>query len=241
MALHALLGRKLKMTQLWNDKGEVMPVTVIQAGPCQVVQVKSKESKDGYQAVQLGFEDMPARNDGKGTPRANKPTIGHFKKNNAAPKRYVREVRWRDGDKDKLPEPGSTIKVDAVFQMAQLVDVIGTSKGHGFAGVVKRHHFSGGFRSHGSKSWRDPGSVSSNQCPGRLWPGKRLGGHMGDVRRTVRNLEVIKIEPEHDLLYVKGGVPGPTGGYLFIEKAKAAKPKLGGAKTTKKIDKKAAH
>jgi large subunit ribosomal protein L3 len=221
--LHALLGKKLRMTQLWDDKGEVVPVTVIQAGPCQVVQVKAKDSKDGYAAVQLGFDDLLARNDGKGTPKANKPTIGHFKKNSATPKRFVKEVRLKDGE--KLPAPGETIKVDAVFAPPQLVDVIGTSKGHGYAGVVKRHHFSGGFRSHGSKSWRDPGSVSSNQCPGRLWPGKRNSGHMGNVRRTVRNLEVVKVEAEHNLLYVKGGVPGPTGGYLFIEKAKAAKPK----------------
>ena len=226
--MHALLGKKLKMTQLWNDKGEVMGVTVIQAGPCQVVQVKSKESKDGYSAVQLGFEETPARNDGKGTPRTNKPMAGHFKKNNATAKRFLREVRLKDGE--KLPAPGETIKVDAVFAPPQLVDVIGTSKGHGYAGVVKRHHFSGGFRSHGSKSWRDPGSVASNQCPGRLFPGKRLAGHMGDARRTVRNLEVVKVEPEPNLLYVKGGVPGPTGGLLYIEKAKAARPR--GAATT---------
>jgi large subunit ribosomal protein L3 len=234
--MHALLGKKLRMTQLWNDKGEMMPVTIIQAGPCQVVQVKSKDSKDGYTAVQLGFDELAPRNEGKGTPRADKPTIGHFKKYNAAPKRFVKEVRMKPGD--KLPDPGSTIKVDAVFAPPQLVDVIGTSKGHGFAGVVKRHHFSGGFRSHGSKSWRDPGSVSSNQCPARLWPGKRLGGHMGDVRRTVRNLEVVKVEAEQNLLYVKGAVPGATGGYLYIEKAKAARPRLGSAKTVKKIEKK---
>ena len=233
--MNALLGKKLRMTQLWTNDGVMVPVTIIQAGPCQVVQVKSKES-NGYTAVQLGFGELPARNDGKGEPRANKPTIGHFKKNNATPKRFLREVRLNDGD--KLPEAGATIKVDAVFAPPQLVDVIGTSKGHGFAGVVKRHHFSGGFRSHGSKSWRDPGAVSSNQCPSRLWPGKRLGGHMGDVRRTVRNLEVIKVEAEHNLLYVKGAVPGATGGYLFIEKAKAARPRLGAARTTKKIEKK---
>jgi large subunit ribosomal protein L3 len=235
--MNALLGRKLRMTQLWNDKGEMVPVTIIQAGPCQVVQVKTKQAKDGYDAVQLGFDECGARNEGKGTPRANGPTIGHFKKNNATPKRYLKEVRLKPGE--KAPEPGSTIKVDAVFtvppagQPLLLVDVIGTSKGHGFAGVVKRHHFSGGFRSHGSKSWRDPGSVSSNQCPARLWPGKRLGGHMGDVRRTVRNLEVVKVEAEHDLMYVKGAVPGATGGYLFIEKAKAARPK-GPAQQAKK-------
>jgi len=221
--MHAILGKKIRMTQLWNDKGEVMPVTVIQAGPCQVVQVKSKDAKDGYTAVQLGFEELLARNGGKGDSRTTKPVAGHFKKHNATPKRFVREVRLKDGE--KLPAPGETIKVDAVFAPPQLVDVIGTSKGHGYAGVVKRHHFSGGFRSHGSKSWRDPGSVSSNQCPGRIWPGKRNSGHMGDVRRTVRNLEIVKVEAEQNLLYVKGGVPGPTGGYLFIEKAKAAKPK----------------
>ena len=232
--MNALLGKKLRMTQLWNDKGEMVPVTIIQAGPCQVVQIKSKEGKDGYSAVQLGFDELDARNDGKGTPRANKPTIGHFKKNSSTPKRFVKEVRLKDGD--KLPEPGATIKVDAVFAPPQLVDVIGTSKGHGYAGVVKRHHFSGGFRSHGSKSWRDPGSVSSNQCPARLWPGKRLAGHMGDVRRTVRNLEVVKVEAEQNLLYVKGAVPGATGGYLFIEKAKAARPK--GAPTARAGSKK---
>lgn len=227
--VHALIGKKLRMTQLWNEKGEVVPVTVLKAGPCAVLQVKSKQTKDGYTAVQLGFDPLPERKgkDGKpGTPRGTKAEIGHAKKAGSVPHRVQREVRLKDDA--KLPEVGSTIRVDAVFKDVKHVDVWGTSKGHGFQGCVKRHHFRGGFATHGSKNWREPGAIAFNQSPGRVMAGKRMPGHFGDVRRTVRNLEVVKVEPEHDLLYVKGGVPGPTGGYVTIERAKAARVRKGG-------------
>lgn len=220
--VQALLGKKLRMTQLWNEKGEVIPVTVIKAGPCHVMQVKSTKTKDGYTAVQLAFEPLPSRRgkDGKpATPRANKPTIGHAKKGSGTPHRFLKEIRLKDDA--KLPDVGSTLKVDAVFKDVKQVDVEGTSKGHGFAGCVKRHHFGGGFATHGSKNWREPGAIAYNQSPGRVMAGKRMPGHFGDDNRTVRNLEIVKIEPEFDLLYVKGGIPGPTGGYVMIAKAKA--------------------
>ncbi len=235
--MHALIGRKLRMTQLWNDKGEVVPVTILQAGPCAVLQIKSKQTKDGYTAVQLGFDPVSPRK-GKGgnpgTPRGNKATIGHAKKANSTPHHFLKEIRLKDDA--KLPEVGSTIKVDAVFKDVKEVDVCGTSKGHGFAGVMKRHHFSGGMATHGSKFMREPGAIAFNQSPGRVMAGKRMPGHFGDARRTVRNLEVVKVEAEFDLLWVKGGVPGPVGGYVTIEKAKAARVLKGasGAPTKKK-------
>jgi large subunit ribosomal protein L3 len=239
--MQALLGKKLRMTQLWNDKGEVVPVTVLKAGPCPVMQVKTKQTKDGYTAVQIAYDPIPQRQgkDGKpGTPRSNGPTIGHAKKANQVPHRLLREVRMDDGA--KLPEVGSVLKVEAIFKDVKVVDVSGTSKGHGFAGCVKRHHFAGGFATHGSKNWREPGAIAFNQSPGRVMAGKRMPGQFGNVHRTVRNLEVVKIEPEHDLLYVKGGVPGPTGGYLYIEKAKAARVAKGPAGAPSKKKKAAA-
>jgi len=220
--VNVLLGKKLRMTQLWNDKGEVVPVTVVKTAPCHVMQVKTKKTKDGYTAVQLGFEQKPTRrgkNGQPGTVRATKAELGHAKKSNTTPHRLLREFRLADDA--KLPEVGSTVKVEAAFKEVKVVDVTGTSKGHGFAGCVKRHHFAGGFATHGSKNWREPGAIAFNQSPGRVMAGKRMPGQFGNVKRTVRNLEVVKIEPEFDLLYVKGGIPGPTGGYVMIAKAKA--------------------
>lgn len=214
--ISTLLGKKLSMTQLWDENGDVQPVTVIQAGPCQVVQVKTKDGKDGYDAVQIGFEDCPARNGGKGDPRVSKAEAGHFKRHGADAKRHLREIRIQGGS---APEAGSVLKVDEVFKGVAKVDVIGTSKGRGFQGCVKRHSFTTGPKTHGSKNYREPGSTGSNQTPGHVMKGKRMPGQMGNVRRTTRNLQVVKIEGEQNLIYVKGAVPGPNGGLVMVRKA----------------------
>ena len=215
--ISALLGKKLSMTQLWDENGEVQPVTVIEAGPCQVVQVKTKDGKDGYDAVQIGYKDRPARNGGKGDPRVSKAAAGHFARHGAEAKQHLREIRLPEGG--NAPEAGSVLKVDEVFKDVAKVDVIGTSKGRGFAGTVKRHNFNTGPKTHGSKNYREPGSTGSNQTPGHVIKGKRMPGHMGNVRRTVRNLKVVKIEGEQNLIYVKGAVPGPNGGLVMVRKA----------------------
>ena len=214
MALSTLLGKKLSMTQIWDDSGNVVPVTVLQVGPCQVVQVKAGDGKDGYDAVQIGYESLPARNGGKGDPRANKPTRGHFE-----PHRTIREVRLGAGE--AAPDAGSVLSVGDVFEGVSVVDVVGTSKGRGFTGNVKRHNFTTGPKTHGSKNYREPGSTGAGTSPGHVIKGKRMAGHHGAVRRTVRNLQVVKIEAEHNLLYVKGAVPGPNGGTILVRKAKS--------------------
>jgi large subunit ribosomal protein L3 len=216
-----LLGKKIGMSQIWDDKGAIQPVTVIQAGPCQVVQVKTAEGKDGYDAVQIGFEVIPARNGGQGDPRANKPTRGHFARHGAEPHRLLREIRLDLAKGESAPEAGSILKVDAVFEGVGVVDVTGTSKGHGFTGCVKRHGFTRGPKTHGSKNYREPGSTGAGTSPGHVIKGKRMPGHEGNVRRTVRNLAVVKIEAEHNLIYIKGAVPGPKGGTVLIRKARS--------------------
>lgn len=216
MAVKALLGKKLSMTQIWNKDGQCLAVTLIETGPCQVVQVKSSDGKDGYDAAQIGFVELPARDGGKGDPRANKPMRGHFKRFDASPKRVLREVPVQDG---KTVEAGQTLNVSDVFADGEKIDVIGTSKGRGFTGTVKRHNFACGPKTHGSKNYREPGSTGQSTTPGRVIKGKRMPGQHGNKRRTVRNLEVVKIEPEQNLLYVRGAVPGPTGGYVLVRKA----------------------
>ncbi len=216
-----LVGKKLNMTQIWDSEGNVIPVTLIQAGPCTVVQVKAKDGKDGYDAVQLGFGELKRKNDGKGDFRATKPMLGHFEKNGAAPHHLLREVRLPEGA--SAPAAGTVLKVDEVFGGVTRVDVIGTSKGRGFQGTIKRHGFNAGPRTHGSKNYREPGSTGNNTTPAHVIKGKRMPGHMGDARRTVRNLEVVKIEPEQNLLYVRGAVPGPRGGTVVVRKAKGSK------------------
>ncbi len=213
----ALLGRKLRMTQLWDQDGNVKPVTVIQAGPCRVVQVKGKDGRESYTAAQLGFEELPNKNGGKGDPRVNKPMLGHFKKHGTTPYRVIREVRTADAK--SLPESGALLKVDQVFAGVKRVDVIGTSKGRGFAGCIKRHKFGGGRATHGSKNHREPGAIGQNQSGHSIIRGKRLPGHFGHAKRTVRNLEVVKVEGEHDLLYVQGAIPGPPGGLVYVRKS----------------------
>jgi large subunit ribosomal protein L3 len=199
-----ILGRKLGMTQVFTDTGEVLPVTVIQAGPCTVTQIRTTE-KDGYQAVQLGFgEDK----------RLNKPERGHLK--GLTPLRHLREVRVEDTAEYQV---GQQVDV-SIFEEGEKIDAVGVSKGKGFAGVVKRHHFKGGPKTHGqSDRHRAPGSSGAGTTPGRVLKGTRRAGHMGDVRVTVQNLEVVRTDPERNLLLVKGSVPGPVSGLLFIRKA----------------------
>ena len=206
--IKGLLGKKVGMTQLLQDDGTVVPVTVIQAGPCVVVQKKTK-LKDGYDAVQLGFVEFIKPK------RVNQPMTGHFKKANVAPARFVREIGVQG---DETANPGDKVMVD-IFAQNELVHVVGTSKGRGFAGLIKRHHFRGGRASHGSMFHRAPGSIGSSAYPSRVLKGMRMAGHMGHERVTVQNLRVARIDQENNLLFVRGAVPGPAGGYVVVEKS----------------------
>jgi large subunit ribosomal protein L3 len=206
-----LLGRKLGMTQIFEEGGVVRAVTAIQAGPCTVTQIKTQEH-DGYSAIQIGFGDAK---------KLNKPDAGHLK---GLPNlRHLREVRLDSADKY---EQGQQLDA-SLFEAGELVDVIGTSKGKGFAGGIKRHHFSGGPKTHGqSDRYRAPGSIGATTTPGRVYKGTRMAGHMGDVRITVQNLKVIEVDPERNLLLVEGAVPGADNGLVFVRKAvKAASRK----------------
>ena len=208
--MNGLLGKKIGMTSIFDESGHVIPCTVIEAGPCYVTQIKTKE-RDGYEAVQLGFEAAKER-------LVRKPEKGHFAKANVKPVRFVREFR-----DDGMPEfqPGQEIKVDTVFSKGDVVKVIGTSKGRGFQGVVKRHHFGGGFRTHGqSDRERAPGSIGSSSHPSRVFKGTRMAGRMGGEQVTVSNLKVVGIIADSNLLLVKGSVPGAVNGYLEIRKQK---------------------
>jgi large subunit ribosomal protein L3 len=204
-----LIGKKIGMTQIYEPDGTVVPVTILKAGPCVVVQRKTT-AKDGYEAVQLGLvEERPPK-------RVNKPMRGHFERAGVPPTRILREVRLAPGGED--PQVGQTVLVD-IFREGELVHVTGTTKGKGFAGFVKRHRFAGGPASHGSMFHRAPGSIGASSYPSRVWPGSRMTGHMGMRRQTVRNLRVVRVESEKHLLVVKGSVPGPNGGYVIIRKA----------------------
>jgi large subunit ribosomal protein L3 len=211
--VNGIIGRKVGMTQLFLEDGTLEPATVLKAGPCVVVQAKTAQA-DGYEAVQIGFVE------GKKY-KANKPTAGHYKKANVPPTRVRREVAVAKGA--EAPAPGAQVLL-TIFNQGERVDVVGTSKGHGFQGVVKRHHFAGGDKSHGSMFHRAPGSIGASSYPSRVMPGMRAHGHMGVDRVTVRNLKVLKIDTENNLLLVKGNVPGANGGYVVIRKAVAAKP-----------------
>jgi len=202
------------MTQLFGPNGIVRPVTVIKAGPCVVVQAKSVE-KDGYQSVQLGYvEAKPAK--------VTKPLAGHYKKANVPPTRLRREVKLAKGA-DAL-KPGDQVLVAEVFKGGERVDVIGTSRGHGFQGVVKRHHFAGGAATHGSMFHRAPGSIGASSYPSRVIKGMRGAGHMGDERVTTLNLFVERVDGDQHLLMLRGAVPGARGSYVIVRKAVAAKP-----------------
>ena len=201
-----IIGRKLGMTQIFNEQGQVVPVTVIQAGPCVVVQRKTV-AKEGYDAIQIGFVDP------KGGKRASKPERGHAEKHGVAPVRVLREFKVEAGSEAK---EGDSVTV-AQFEAKAIVNVIGTSKGKGFAGVMKRHHFKGGRATHGSMHHRAPGSIGGSSDPSRVFPGMRMGGHMGAEQVTVRNLEIARVDSENNLLLIKGAVPGPKGGYVVIK------------------------
>jgi len=198
------------MTQIFRPDGQVVPVTLLKAGPCMVVQRKTPAT-DGYDAVQLGLLEFvkPAR--------INKPATGHLKKAGVEGAKFMRELRLNGGNGDL--KAGDKVLVDQ-FKPNDKVDVMGVSKGRGFAGVVKRHHFRGGEGSHGSMFHRAPGSIGASSYPSRVVPGMRMGGHMGHAQVTVRNLEVIDVDTEDNVLAVKGAVPGPNGGYVVVRRAK---------------------
>ncbi len=203
-----MIGKKLGMTQIYNEKDALVPVTLILAGPCPVVQVK-EETADGYRAVRVGFEDVPAE-------RLNRPDRGIFTKSGVSPKRVLREFRLAA---DHAYSVGDIIDV-GIFATGDLVDVTGTSKGKGFAGGVKRHHFKGGPKSHGqSDRHRAPGSVGSSSYPSRVFKGLRMAGRMGNHQVTTKGLSVVRVDKERNLLFVEGAVPGARGGYLLIRKA----------------------
>ena len=205
-----ILGKKIGMTQIFRPDGQVVPVTLLKAGPCMVVQRKTPAT-DGYDAVQLGLLEFvkPAR--------INKPSTGHLKKAGVEGAKFIREFKLNGGNGDL--KAGDKVLVDQ-FKPKDMVDVVGISKGRGFAGVVKRHHFRGGEGSHGSMFHRAPGSIGASSFPSRVVPGMRMGGHMGHAQVTVRNLEVIDVDIEDNVLAVKGAVPGPNGGYVLVRRAK---------------------
>ena len=206
--VNGIIGRKLGMTQIFAPDGTVTPVTVIKAGPCVVVQLKTS-STDGYEAVQLGLVEERAPK------KVNKPMKGHFEKAGIPPTKILREFRLQD-----LSEGinvGDKVLVDQ-FSENDIVDVVGTSKGRGFAGFVKRHGFAGGRASHGSMFHRAPGSIGASAYPSRVIKGTRMAGHMGVQRTTIKNLLVMKVNTEENLLLVRGAVPGPNGAYLLIQK-----------------------
>ena len=209
-----LLGKKIGMTAVYTDSGELVPVTVIQVGPCAVVQVKTAKT-DGYTALQLGFEDRRPKN-------VTQPMRGHYEKAGTEPKRFLREVAW-DGEDDI--EPGAVLTAE-IFADEQRVDVIGTTKGRGFQGVVKRHGFAGGPKTHGQGDrHRAPGSIGQSAYPSRVLKGMRMPGRMGGARRTVRNLPVVRLYTERNAILVKGAVPGPNSGYVIVRRTTPPTPK----------------
>jgi len=198
-----IIGKKLGMSQVFDGR-ELIPVTVIQAGPCKVVQTKTVE-KDGYEAVQLAFQEEKKQG------RITKGIAGHFKKSETAPHRFLREFRMSGY------EQGQDVKVD-IFKKGELIAVSGVTKGKGFAGVMKRHNFAGGPGGHGSMFNRAPGSIGASAYPSRVWPGKKLPGHMGTATVTVKNLKIIEVRPDQNLLFVRGAVPGGENALVLITK-----------------------
>jgi len=208
-----ILGRKIGMTQIFRPDGQVVPVTLLKAGPCAVVQRKTPAT-DGYDAVQLGLVEFVKPK------RLNKPKTGHLKKAGVEGAKFVREFRLDEGRPASGDfKPGDQVLVTD-FKPADKVDVIGISKGRGFAGLVKRHHFGGGDATHGSMFHRAPGSIGASSFPSRVLPGMRMAGHMGHAQVTVRNLEVIDVDADDNVLVVKGAVPGPNGGYVVVRRAR---------------------
>ena len=205
-----ILGKKIGMSQVFRPDGQAVPVTLLKAGPCMVVQRKTPTT-DGYDAVQLGLVEFIKPK------RINKPTTGRLKKAGVEGAKFMREFSLRPGDDDF--KAGDQVLVDQ-FKPKDKVDVIGISKGRGFAGLVKRHHFRGGEATHGSMFHRAPGSIGASSFPSRVLPGMRMGGHMGNEKVTVRNLEIIDVDTEDNVLVVKGAVPGPNGGYVVVRRSK---------------------
>lgn len=203
---NGLLGKKLGMTQIYDGEGRLTPVTVIEAGPCRVSQVKTRE-RDGYEALQLAWGEVKER-------QVTKAVLGHLKAGQVPPSRRLREFK-KLGD----AQVGQVLKAD-VFQKGDLVDVEGVSKGKGFQGVIKRHHYRGGPETHGSMFHRAPGSIGSSAYPSRVWKNKTLPGQMGNERVTVQRLIIVESRPEENLLFVSGAVPGPTGGHVVVRKSK---------------------
>ena len=219
MAVTGILGKKIGMTQVFDEKGEVHPITVLQAGPCVITQMKTA-AKDGYDAAQIGLVEFVKAS------KVTKPQAGHFAKNDVPPVRLIREVPVEtatkpaeDGESNGVVKAGDKILVD-IFSDEKYVDVIGTSKGRGFAGVIRRHHFGGGPKSHGHM-FQVQGSIGASSFPSRVLPKTRMPGHMGVDRVTVRNLRIRGIDLDDNLLMVEGAVPGPRDGYVLISKAKA--------------------
>ncbi len=208
--LKGLIGKKVGMTQIFDDAGVAIPVTLIEAGPCYVTQMRTPD-QDGYSAVQLGFDEVKPK-------RLSGGQLGHLKRNNVPPLRFLREFRTKNPELDE----GQTVTV-SVFAVGDAVDVIGTSKGKGFAGAVKRYHFKGGPKTHGqSDRQRAPGSRGSGTTPGRVYLGSRGAGHMGNERVTTQNLKIVLVDAERNLLGVRGAVPGAKGGVLMIKEARKA-------------------
>lgn len=211
--MNGLLGKKVGMTQVFDDQGRQSNVTVLEVGPCTVVQVKTPE-RDGYAAAQVGFGPQKKQ-------RMNKPLMGHLAKAGVEPLRELRELPLEEGEEVK---PGETITA-SIFEGVEYVDVTGTSKGRGFQGVVRRYNFGGGRATHGSGTHRGPGSIGMKVSPARVFKGKKMPGHMGNVRVTTQNLRVVQVRPEDNVILVEGAVPGPAGGLVMVRKAikKAAK------------------
>lgn len=203
--IQGMIGKKLGMTQVFTEGGQVIPVSVVQAGPCRVVQLRTPE-KNGYSAIQLSYQEVK---EGK----LSKPGAGHFRKAGTPPSRYLREF---PGDLQDV-QVGQVITAD-IFRKGEKVDVAGVSKGKGFAGVMKRHHFSGGPATHGSMFHRTPGSIGSSSYPSRVWKNQRMAGRMGNERVTVKNLEVVEVKVDQNLLLIRGAVPGSAGTLLIIKK-----------------------
>jgi len=213
MAVNGIIGIKLGMTRVFAEDGAAVPCTVLQAGPCVVVQRRTKQT-DGYDAVQLGFVEFVKPQ------RISKAMTGHFKKADVAPMRMLREIRLEESADDS--KIGDRVLVDR-FAHGEFVDVTGVSKGKGFAGGVKRWHYAGGDATHGSMFHRAPGGIGASSFPSRVWRGQHFPGHMGHERKTIKNLRVVKVDNEENLLLVRGAVPGPTGTYLLIRKSRQAK------------------
>ncbi len=218
MSVTGILGKKIGMTQVFDDRGDVHPITVLKAGPCVITQLKT-QAKDGYDAAQIGLVDFVKAS------KVNKAMTGHFAKSNVPPVKVIREVPIEvvevaaEGEESGVAKAGDRILVD-IFTDTKYVDIIGTSKGRGFAGVVRRHNFGGGPKAHGHM-FQVQGSIGASSFPSRVFPGQRMPGHMGHAQITVRNLRIRGIDLEDNLIMVEGAVPGPRDGYVLISKAKA--------------------